>query len=855
MIRKIYWGIVLPMLCSVSIAVAQDDGFDLDGQRGEKQEVNMVPGHKVDHKGLILNPTPQEFTVDWENKIDISNGFSVRDQRKRFANDVDFLQIRSKKAVRVTIDFGEKVAGKSGVQPLSGAYALVVDKAGVKITGYDERGAFYGLQTLRQLIQSSAAKGGHLPYLSINDYPDLPNRGVVEGFYGTPWSHEVRMSLIDFYGKHKMNVYVYGPKDDPYHSSPNWRMPYPADEARKISELIQAADAARVDFVWAIHPGQDIKWNEEDYHHLVHKFELMYDLGVRHFAIFFDDISGEGTNPYKQTELLNRLTDEFVRPKGDVGPLTVCPTDYSQMWANPSENGALAIYGKTLYPEIKVFWTGEVVCSDLTPETLEFINSRIKRPAYFWWNFPVTDYARHILMQGPTYGLDTQLTRDDVAGVLSNPMEHGTASQLALYGVADYSWNVSDFNPIDNWERAIVEVVPEAPEAYRTFAIHSTDTETGYRRIESWETETFDLAHWDQQLAEALNVEFAKIEEAARHLLTVGINPLLLEEVKPWLLEFEKLGIRGRRAIELGQIFRSGDNNALFWSKYLQNQMSEEEVSSFNAHRSGTMKLHPFYDKMMADLSYQFLYKLSNKVPKDYIGISSFPNSGSPLCRLMLDGNEETHYTSSMAQRPDDWIGVDLRAVRSVQKIDILQGRNSTDDVDFFDHATLEYSTDGATWHTLIPEMSDRYEVHWEGAPIEARYVRLKRLESERRNYASMRSFAVNSGVADKDDDFVLVDSAETPGTLGLSAIDQTLSTAYALDGMLTLQLATESRDFVVLLGKVTTPLSVLQINDKGEVVAEDALRHPYNEIQKVSAEVTQIAIKGQGLVYEVIAR
>ena len=34
--------------------------------------------------------------------------------------------------------------------------------------------------------------------------------------------------------------------------------------------------------------------NEEDYQNLVHKLDLMYDLGVRSFAIFFDDISGEG---------------------------------------------------------------------------------------------------------------------------------------------------------------------------------------------------------------------------------------------------------------------------------------------------------------------------------------------------------------------------------------------------------------------------------------------------------------------------------------------------------------------------------------------------------------------------------
>ena len=68
---------------------------------------------------------------------------------------------------------------------------------------------------------------------------------------------------------------------------------------------------------------------------------------------FFRYISGEGTNPLKQTELLNRLTDDFVKVKGDITPLTVCPTDYSKLWANPTPEGSLAIYGKTLYPEIK----------------------------------------------------------------------------------------------------------------------------------------------------------------------------------------------------------------------------------------------------------------------------------------------------------------------------------------------------------------------------------------------------------------------------------------------------------------------------------------------------------------------
>ena len=93
---------------------------------------------------------------------------------------------------------------------------------------------------------------------------------------------------------------------------------------------------------------------------------------------------------------------------------------------------------------------------------------------------------RNILLQGPVYGLDTSLTEKEVCGIVSNPMEHGEASKVALYAVADYTWNIAAYNALDNWERGLNELMPNARDAYRTFAIHSCDTETGYRRDESW---------------------------------------------------------------------------------------------------------------------------------------------------------------------------------------------------------------------------------------------------------------------------------------------------------------------------------------------------------------------------------
>ena len=506
------WSLLVAGMMLSPSASAQDNDFDLNSQRSEKQDVLPVSGKKIDHHGLVINPTPQQIEVSQTDRLNASQGFSIKDSKKRFSQHLVQAGIKQNaKGCRLTIDFGEKAARKANVKASSGAYALTINKKGASIIGYDERGAFYGIQTLRQILTSEIAKDGNIPYMTINDFADLPNRGVVEGFYGTPWSHEARLSLIDFYGKFKMCTYLYGPKDDPYHSCPNWRLPYPEKEARQIKELVDACRRNYVDFVWAIHPGQDIKWNEEDYKNLVNKFNMMYDLGVRSFAIFFDDISGEGTNPVKQVDLLNRLTKDFVEAKGDVAGLTVCPTDYSRLWANPTPQGSLAIYGNTLLPSIKVFWTGDVVCSDLTADTMNWLNSRIKRPGYYWWNFPVTDYARHIIMQGPTYGLDTTLSANDLCGLVSNPMEHGEASKLALYGVADYAWNIAKYNALDNWERGLYELTPEAHDAYRTFAIHSCDTETGYRRDESWETTTFDIDNYTPAQYDALKKEFEKV--------------------------------------------------------------------------------------------------------------------------------------------------------------------------------------------------------------------------------------------------------------------------------------------------------------------------------------------------------
>lgn len=839
------WGLLAGLLAWSAVLPAQNvTGVDQSALAGARTECR-IPGQKVDRGGWIVNPVPHEM-VTGEGSLDISRGFVLDDRRGRLADAAEFLP-RAKRGVKVTVDFGPEIAAARGAKERSGAYLLHADGRGIVVTGWDERGAFYGLQTLRQLLESPAAQSGSIPFVTVSDWPDMPYRGVVEGFYGTPWSQEVRLSLIDFYGRFKMNCYVYGPKDDPYHRH-DWRKPYPEKEAENIRLLVDACRRNRVDFVWAVHPGADIRWNEEDYEALCGKFEHMYDLGVRAFAIFFDDLfEGEGRDPRRQAALLNRLTAEFVKAKGDVAPLVVCPTEYNKAWANPTPEGSLAIYGRELDPSVDIFWTGDRVLADLTASTAEWVDSRIGRPAYFWWNFPVTDYQQSVLLMGPAYGLDTALTDEDVRGIACNPMEHGEASKLALYGVADYTWNTAAYNPLDNWERGLVELMPGAAGAFRTFAIHSCDADRGYRREESWESPAVRLDDWSEEDARALWEEFDRAERAPAAIGAGCGNPALLKELRPWLAEFGKLGTRGKRALALARLYRNGWTDDDFRSAYVRNRMTPADRRAFEAHRSGTALLHPVYEELMAAM----IDGLGEPSLRNMRAVGSFANlNGSRVASFgagwMFDGDSTTYYTSRVSQKDGDWIGVDLGRAEPVCGVTILQGRHSKGDSDLFDRATVEYSLDGERWTPLTGELTDCCRIRWTGDPVEARYVRLKRGESPRNNHLTIRIFEVEGFRPDLGVETEGVCSAE-------SAFDGRLSTTCLVRGALRFRIPDGTAGWTVMSRPHgAAPARFGQYDAAGTRLSEVVLDDPCLRIVR-SEGAAEVRIEGETELFEII--
>ncbi len=55
-------------------------------------------------------------------------------------------------------------------------YQLVIDARRITVTAESAAGVFYGVQTLRQLLEHY---GSELPALRVSDWPDFPNRGVM----------------------------------------------------------------------------------------------------------------------------------------------------------------------------------------------------------------------------------------------------------------------------------------------------------------------------------------------------------------------------------------------------------------------------------------------------------------------------------------------------------------------------------------------------------------------------------------------------------------------------------------------------------------------------------------------------
>lgn len=576
---------------------------------------------------------------------------------------------------KVSDEASFKVTWKQDANLPKEGYTLDLTPKGATIVAADDAGFFYAAKTLCQLVAS-----GSYTSVRIEDAPVVPFRGTVEGFYGQPWSFEARKSQFRFYGDWKMNTYIYGPKDDPFHGfSTRWREPYPEAEGKRIAELVRVAKENKVNFVWAVHPGRDIRWNDDsDIKACVAKFEMMYDLGVRSFAVFFDDLGGEGARAEKQVELLNYVNRNFVRVKGDVTPLILCPTQYNRAW---SGGNYLDVLGQGLDEDIMVMWTGNSVCTDISKADMEWINNRIGRKAYIWWNWPVSDYVRPHLLLGKAYGLD-KANGPLYSGFVSNPMDKPEASKIGLFGIADYAWNPMDYNPDQAWHDGIKRLFPHVAEAVQVFADHNSDQGKNghnYRREES-----VDVLPAVERAAAALEKgntpatsdlkilekTFRDIEASAKTLRKQCKNPLFMDEVGDWI---DLFGAFGQNGVAQQQALRGALSEAEGLQEALRYRSEVERISKVHAAKPfqtnievATRVLVPYLDRVSNVLYTRLWKKVTGHGPKAAAAAQAyrFITNVPALSNLQVarDGIyvklPEIYEPKTL--KPGEWIGIEL---------------------------------------------------------------------------------------------------------------------------------------------------------------------------------------------------
>lgn len=752
----------------------------------------------------------------------------------------------------------------------SGAYQLTLSPEKITINAYDERAVFYAVQTLHQLYQYEDGKYT-LPKGEIVDYPDVAHRGTVEGFYGEPWTFEDRLEQIRFYGQLKMNTYMYGPKDDPYHSSPNWRLPYPADEAQKIKTLVNTANSNYVDFVWAIHPGLDIQWNLKDSQAVLHKFELMYDLGVRNFAVFFDDISGVGTDAHKQAGLLNYIQNSFLNVKKDVGPLIMCPTEYNKSWSNKNPDTYLDILGKELDPAIHIMWTGNSVVADIHEEDLKWVNNRIRRPAFVWWNFPVSDYVRDHLLMGPAYGLDPNAAKE-MSGFVSNPMDKSEASKVAVFGVAMYSWNMKAYDPQKAWEKANRYVMPEAPEAFMLFNAHNSDLGPnghGYRReesvimkpgIESF-LKSYEKGDYDSNLAQKIKDEFKNITLAPGIIQTSSGNKRLLEQIMPWLIQFKWLGNSGSAAMEMVENLHK-NRSSLAWDAYLElkNDLFSMDMVDKNYNqnpyqpgvKTGSLVLTPFV-KTLFDLGGRQLLnpgKTLAEIPASSLSAfasSKVTNSEKLKNQPLQLTNNSVAYSpvlESLTLEPGEYIGIKVAENLKATELsfDLKSGSIKK-------WGAMEWSADGENWTPMEwTEKNGKGEISLNSAAIN--YIRFINHSKEKQTIF-LKEFKL------------MVESQEMSGQQAY-ALDGSIQTfeSFSKQKNLRIDLPENYRNktLVILAEKnENAGIIISAIDSNGKATEAYRRKESYivinkNKLKNASSIVFSLASEGAAKLYEIVS-
>lgn len=238
----------------------------------------------------------------------------------------------------------------------------------------------------------------------------------------------------------------------------------------------------------------------------------------------------------------------------------MCPTGYNRGWTN---EGVLREMGNGLPKDIFMMWTGNTVVHDIKLDGQKWVNQFLKSPTFVWWNWPCNDFRRDRLSMGRTYGLGTESEmKKQMSGFVANPMEHAEAGKVGLFGVADYTWNITRFDSHTSWRAGIRRLYPEYKAEMQIFCDHNSHLLPNVHEYYREESATLasKLKALRQQAAKGRLSEngileirkvFKAINKAGKKLRKAeGSAAALAKEIQPWFKQFEMMGYVGDKLLD-----------------------------------------------------------------------------------------------------------------------------------------------------------------------------------------------------------------------------------------------------------------------------------------------------------------
>ena len=664
------------------------------------------------------------------------------------------------------------------------AYALSIKNNTISIVGKDTDAVFYGLTTLKHMLNESQAPV--LRNVTVEDYAEIKNRGFIEGYYGNPWSNADRAELMRYGGDLKLTQYFFAPKDDPYHNK-KWRELYPEEKLAEIRELARVGNQNKTRYVWTIHPfmnnrirfGNDADY-QKDLETIKAKFTQLMDVGVREFGILADDAPSPvgGYNSYNRLmkDMTDWLTEKQATYVGLRKEMIFVPGQY---WGNGREDELKAL-NENLPTSTSMTLTGGKIWGEVSESFLSNLKNNLTaggktyRPVSLWVNWPVTDNSKqHLILGGGEKFLHPNVDPSLLSGIMLNPMQQSEPSKIALFSEAQYAWKqwkseeeakkVNDiaFNFVENGKFTD----SEASIAFRELGKHMINQNMDGRVVKLEESVELapKLATFMSKLKagqdvsaerEGLRAEFAKLKAAAQLYKASG-DEKMRAQIHYWLdntidqMDALSALLDGTEAI-------ATNDSAKLWDSYYKGLKLYEQSQTHTFHyvdhdekaELGVQHIRPFLLGLREILATEVQKALHpDQVISTFITNRTGVEGGLPE---VTDGDLGTHalIKSPNSIKTGDYIGLKFNKAVPLQNLTFAMGTQANPR-DTFNSAKVEYLNENDEWVTLSEPSYTGNEslIKYEKLNIHAKAVRMIATSDRDNTWFAVREIAVNRPV------------------------------------------------------------------------------------------------------------